>query len=113
MAERVNCYAGVTVTLPDHGQAYKLIDLILAIDPTIPGSCRELNIQFDPTGGSGAILVGDCKVEDSPQRCSYSMEPGGSLHYGAGASGSQVNLTNIWVLSTSMDDALVNVEIQN
>lgn len=113
MAERVNCYAGITVTLPVAGQAYNLIDLIRAIDPSVPGSCRELNIQFDPTGASGAILVGDCKVEDSPQRCAYNMEPGGSLHYGAGASGSQVNLTNMWVLSTVMADALVNIEIQN
>lgn len=121
MGEQVKAYTGITITLTTHGVRYNLFELLQAIDPNVPSTCRELNIQYDPeqAGAADALFIGDSAVSgagnlpDPDQRCAFSCQVGGSLHYGAGACTREVYITNIWLVSESVDGMLVNVEIQN
>lgn len=114
MSETVKPFTGITVTLTTHAVAYNLYSLLKAIDPLCPPVARECSIQFDgqQTGAAGQLFIGDESVSSGTQRCGVSLSPGDSKTYGAGAQMFQVYLSNIWLLSTSLDACLVNIEVQ-
>lgn len=111
----VKAYSGITVTLAVDVTSYNLYELLKAIDPNCPPTCREANIQFDPTqaAAAGSLLIGDSDIDDSPQRCAFNCIPGQSFTFGAGATLREIYLNNIYLRASGMTGMIVNVMVQN
>jgi hypothetical protein len=65
-----SAYYGITVTLSDTN-AHKLLDLLQAIDATVPATCSGLMIQADDSNGPNYVYIGDSAVAST--RMAYSL----------------------------------------
>lgn len=102
-------YYGISVTVPA-STVSKLLDLLKAVDPEAPGSCRALEIQNDPDSGD-YLLIGDSNVDiGPPQRCGFKLGGGESFSYGEGLGSDAVPLANIYLFSET--ELIANVQIQ-
>lgn len=113
--ETIKPLAGISVTLTTHAVPQNLYQLLEAIDPNCPPTCREADIQFDPIqdGAAGAVLMGDSSVTVTPQRCGFAALPGQTMTLGGGATLREVYLNNIWLVATEQDACVCNVLVQN
>lgn len=108
-------YYGVTVSLAAAFTPYSLLALLRAVDPTVPGTCRELQIQTDPDNAAGEVLIGDANVTfpaAPPLRCAYKLDAQGETRpYRAGGI-SIVPLADIHIVG-NVAALNINVEVMN
>ena len=72
-------YVARTLTLPSANVAYRLYDLLVALDSTMSGLCCQLNIQNHH--GSALVKIGDSSLTTS--NYAYQMGPLTAAGYGA------------------------------
>lgn len=98
-------YKGITVT--GTGSPQNLLAALQAIDPTVQGFCRELNLQGDPGNSTNNLWIGDDALATG--RRGVVLTAGISRNYReAGTSG--VPIANIWFMASG-GSPLLNVEI--
>ena len=96
-----------TVTISVTGTAVNLLAALQAVDPSVLGAYREVNIQSDPSNGASNIFVGDDQLSSS--RMGANLTSGSTRNYREGLM-SGVPIANMWVMASSGTDK-VNVEL--
>lgn len=101
-------YKAVTLTAPT-GTAVNLLAALQAVDPTIIGAYREVNLQSEPsnTPTTAEIWVGDDQLTAS--RIGFSIADGASRNYREGLMAG-VPIANMWILG-SVASLKLNVEL--
>jgi hypothetical protein len=98
-------YFCATVTLAAAGTKYSLYDLLKLIDPDVPPTGREVNLQVEDAP-AGNVRIGDSTV--SAVNCGYKLVSGASRLYRDRQS--TIPLVSLYLLP-SVNAMLINVEI--
>ena len=96
-----------TVTLTATGVAQNLLLALQAVDPSVLGAYREVNLQADPGNGVPNVLIGDDQLSTS--RVGVSLNQGQTRNYREGLMAG-VPIANMFFLASSGSPRL-NVEL--
>jgi hypothetical protein len=96
-----------TATLTATGSAQNLLAALLALDPSIQGSYREVNLQGDPANTTNNVLIGDDQLSTS--RLGVALAAGASRNYREGIMAA-VPIANMFFLASAGSPKL-NVEL--
>lgn len=96
----------VQVTLTNAAQAYQIMALVRAIEPTASGAAREVRIQADPANAN-PVNFGDSKI--GATRYGYQLAAGAARDYRG--PNDVVYLEEIYAWGITTAGLKVNVEI--
>ena len=97
-----------TVTLTATASAVDLLTALQAVDPSILGAYREVNLQADPGNTTNNVLIGDDQL--TVNRVGVVLTAGTSRNYRESGFAAGVPIANMYLLASAGSPKL-NVEL--